>query len=204
LAERVDDGGLGVNLGLAVNVIAVLISIAAIALSSLFAMHQLRSMRRSDDTVVAIELLTRECRTTEFLQSEDFVVNELPADPPPGGIGDLPAQSRWHIARVGLYYSSLGALSVFGGMQEQMVVCLMPTRARRAWFALEPYILKERELRSPTYLSFFVHLVCTIAEADVAAVHARLHLRKVGSRSARFRREFLALSAAKKNEAPPA
>jgi hypothetical protein len=61
---------------------------------------------------------------------------------------------------------------------------------RRAWFALEPYILQERKLRSPTYLAYFEHLVCMIAEADLAEIHRGLNLRKIGTRSDRFRREF--------------
>jgi hypothetical protein len=183
-----DDGGLGLNSGLAVNLLAALISVSAVAASSLFALRQLRSMRRSDDTLVAIELLTRECRTTEFLESEDFVLHELPKTPPEGGIGALPAQARQHVSRVGLYYSSLGFLAVFGGLQEKMVVSLMPWRVRRAWFALEPYIMVERAVRSPNHFSFFEHLVCMVAEADLAEVHESLRLRKIGPRSAEFKR----------------
>jgi hypothetical protein len=184
------------NLGLAVNLIAVLISISAIALSSLFAVHQLRSMRRSDDTLVAIELLTRECRTNEFLESEEFVCHELSKNPPGGGVSGLPSEFRRHVTRVGLYYTSLGVLSVFGGLQEKMVISLMPSRVRRAWFALEPYIMEERALQSPTYLSYFEHLVCMIAEADLAEIHQDLKLRKIGSRSAQFKQEFLSRSGA--------
>ncbi|WP_212987141.1 hypothetical protein [Actinoplanes auranticolor] len=92
------------------NLIAVVISVSAVVASSLFALRQLRSMRRSDDTLVAIELLTRECRTTEFLESEDFVVSELPKESAEGGIAALPAEARRHVSRVGLYYSSLGFL----------------------------------------------------------------------------------------------
>ena len=52
--------------------------------------------------------------------------------------------------------------------------------------------MAEREQRSPTYLSYFEHLVCLIAEADLPAIHRSLRLRKIGSRSAQFRRQFLA------------
>ena len=176
------------SLSLAVNLVAVVISVSAVVASSLFAVRQLRSMRRSDDTLVAIELLTRECRTTEFLQSEDYVLHELPKTPPEGGIGALPAEARQHVSRVGLYYSSLGFLAVFGGLQEKMVVSLMPWRVRRAWFALEPYIMAERAVRSPTHFSFFEHLVCMVAEADLAEIHQSLQLRRIGSRSAEFSR----------------
>ncbi|GIM88532.1 DUF4760 domain-containing protein [Paractinoplanes toevensis] len=190
------------NTGLAVNIAAVIISLSAILVSSLFARHQLRLMRRSDDTVVAIELLTRECRTEEFLNSEDYIVHRLPKQPPAEGISGLPPEGRRHISRVGLYYTSLGALIVTGSLQETMVVSLMPTRARRVWFALEPYIVKERELRSPTYLSFFEHLVCLIAEADLDEIHRNLRLRKIGTRSAQFRQEYLSRAPGARPPAP--
>jgi hypothetical protein len=187
-------GGSALNTGLVANIVAISISISAVALSSLFAIHQLRSMRRSNSTLVAIELLTRECRTSDFLESEEFVLHQLSKNPADGGVNGLPADHRRHVSRVGLYYSSLGALSVFGGIEDRMIVSLVPTRARRAWFALEPYIMTERALRSPTYLSFFEHLVCMIAEADLNKYHQSLGLRKIGSRSAQFKQDFAAIS----------
>ena len=191
------------DVGVATNIIAVLISLAAIALSSVFAMHQLRSVRRSNSTVVAIELLTRECRSDDFLESEEFVLYQLPNHSPDAGVGGLSPQGRRHVARVGLYYSALGALSVFGGIEDQMILSLVPTRSRRAWFALEPYIMAERALRSPTYLSFFEHLVCMIAEADLVKSHQELGLQKIGSRSAEFRRNFTSVAPAALNSPDP-
>ncbi|MEV6596664.1 hypothetical protein AB0M36_07315 [Actinoplanes sp. NPDC051346] len=177
------------NLNLAVNVAAIVISLTAVALSAFFGLRQLRSMQRANSTVVAIELLTRECRSNDFLESEEFVLYQLSADSPDEGVNGLPPEHRRHVTRVGLYFSSLGALSVFGGIETRMIVALVPTRARRAWSVLEPYIAAERRLRSPTYLSFFEHLVCLIADADPAKHHASLGLRSMDSRPARFGRD---------------
>ncbi|MFY1674909.1 hypothetical protein ACN27G_34055 [Plantactinospora sp. WMMB334] len=177
------------DVNLAVNIAAIVISLSAVALSAFFGLRQLRSMRRANSTVVAIELLTRECRSDAFLDSEEFVLYELSSHPPDGGVNGLRPEHRRHATRVGLFFSSLGALSVFGGIETKMIVGLVPTRARRAWVALEPYILAERQLRSPTYLSFFEHLVCLIDDAEPARHHASLNLRRMDPLSGRSRIE---------------
>ncbi|GAA3957496.1 hypothetical protein [Actinoplanes auranticolor] len=71
-----------------------------------------------------------------------------------------------------------------------MVVSLMPWRVRRAWFALEPFVMAERALRSPTHFAFFEHLVCMVAEADLAEIHESLQLRKIGARSGQFKQQL--------------
>jgi hypothetical protein len=177
-------------LNLAVNIAAIAISLTAVALSAFFGLRQLRSMQKANSTIVAIELLTRDCRSNDFLESEEFVLYQLSSSPSKDGVGGLPPEQRRHVSRVGLFFSSLGALSVFGGIETRMIVSLVPSRARRAWLALEPYILAERRLRSPTYLSFFEHLVCLIADADPAKHHESLGLRKIGSRSLQLRTDL--------------
>jgi hypothetical protein len=152
-------------------------------------------MGRSDSVLVAIELLTRECRSDEFLESEEFIVNQLSNEPASAGVSGLSPECRRHVNRVGLYYASLGVLAAFGALEEKMIISIVPARARRAWFALEPYILAERTLKSPTYLSYFEHLVCLIAEADLPKLHQSLNLRQIGARSAQFRQDFLANAA---------
>ena len=136
-------------------------------------------MQRANSTTVAVELLTRECRSSEFLDSEEFVLHELSGYPTDGGVNGLPPAARRHASRIGLFFSSLRALSVFGGVDTRMIVSLVPTRARRAWTALEPYIIEQRKLRSPTYLSFFEHLVCLIDDLDSTRNLESLGLRKL-------------------------
>ena len=167
-------------MSLALNIAALVVSLCAATFSAFFGLRQLRSMQRANSTTVAVELLTRECRSNEFLDSEEFVLYKLSGHPPDSGVNGLPPEARRHASRIGLFFSSLGALSVFGGIETRMIVSLVPTRARRAWLALEPYIIEERKLRSPTYLSFFEHLVCLIADADSAKNLEGLGLRKMG------------------------
>ncbi|MEH1167762.1 hypothetical protein V6V47_20495 [Micromonospora sp. CPCC 205539] len=168
-------------MSLALNIAAITISLAAVALSAFFGLRQLRSMQKSNSTMVTIELLTRECRSNDFLESEEFVLYELSSSPPEDGLSGLPPKHRRHVTRIGLFFSSLGALSALGGVETRMITAMVPSRARRAWLALEPYIILERKLRSPTYLSFFEHLVCLINDTDPAKHHESLGLRKLES-----------------------
>jgi hypothetical protein len=191
-------------LNLVVNIAAIFISISAVAISAVFGFRQLGLMQKSNSTMVAIELLTRECRSNDFLESEEFVLHELSSDSPDDGLNGLTPEHRRHVSRVGLYFSSLGALSVFGGIETRMIVSLVPTRARRAWFALEPFIMAERRLRSPNYLSFFEHLVCLIADADPAKHHERLGLRKLGSPSTKTGTSFSGGMSSTTSQAPNA
>ncbi|MBU2670368.1 hypothetical protein KOI35_43390 [Actinoplanes bogorensis] len=166
------------------NLAAIVISLFALAVSALVGFRQLSSMRTANSTVVAIELLTRECRSDEFLISEEFVLRELPGLPLDNGLEGLSPEQRRHVSRIALYFSSLGAMAVMGGIETRMIVGLVPARARRAWAALEPMILAERRLGTPTYLSFFEHLVCLIGDADPTRHHERLGLRRLEAPSA--------------------
>ncbi|WP_133878653.1 hypothetical protein [Paractinoplanes brasiliensis] len=131
-------------MNLVLSFTAVTISLLALTLSAFFGLRQLRLMQRSNSTAVTIELLTRECRSNDFLESEEFVLYELSKEPPGRGLQGLQPDQRRHVSRVGLYFSSLGALSILGGIETKMIVGLVPSRARRAWAALEPFVLAEK------------------------------------------------------------
>ncbi|WP_433131257.1 DUF4760 domain-containing protein [Micromonospora sp. CA-240977] len=126
-----------------------------------FAVRQLRSAQTANQTLVAIELLTRDRSSDEFLRAEDFVLNELtvrhPA--PDVSVSDLPAEARHHVVRLSLYYNGLGQMLAFAAVDPRLLVGTVSYRSRQAWRTLEPYILAERARRGETYLSHFEHLV---------------------------------------------
>ncbi|MEU7673601.1 hypothetical protein AB0C42_02160 [Micromonospora taraxaci] len=64
-----------------------------------FAVRQLRSAQTANQTLVAIELLTRDRSSDEFIRAEDFVLNELAGRRPPPGISvsTLPLEARHHV-----------------------------------------------------------------------------------------------------------
>jgi hypothetical protein len=167
-----------VNSGIIMNIIALVVAVAAFAVSSIFAIKQLRSARIANNTAVTIELLGREWRTDEFLESEDFVLNKLANEySPDEGISGLPFEVRRHVTRFAQFYSSLGMMWVFDAIDKSLIMSTVSYRVKAAWAALEPYIVAERRIGRPVYLSFFEHLACVASEADTLQLQRSLGLR---------------------------
>jgi hypothetical protein len=169
-----------VDVGAILNTAALLLSIIALTVSTIFAHRQLATAKTSNLTLVTIELLTRECRTDEFLESEDYVLNKLSTEHKPDrGVAGLPFSARKHVLRIGLYYSGLGMMSVFRAVDDKLLIATVSYRVRKAWSILCPYIMAERELRKGTFLSYFEHLASMAFDMDVSSVQKILRLRRV-------------------------
>jgi len=189
-----------VNSGFAMNVIALVVSIAAFSVSSIFAIKQLRSARVANNTVVTIELLAREWRTEEFLESEDYVLNKLAKEHSPDqGTSGLPFEARKHVTRFAQFYSSLGMMWVFNAVDKSLIMSTVSYRVQAAWLTLEPYIMTERRAGRPAYLTFFEHLACVASEADTLQLQQRLGLRTFRSPSGGYGQDI-----PRKKEAPNA
>ena len=143
------------------NIVAAAVSAIAVIVTAVFAVRQLRSAQTANHTLVAIELLTRDRSSDEFMRAEDFVLNELAARfPPPGvSVSDLPPDARHQVTRLSMYYNGLGQMLAFAAVDPRLLMGTVSYRSRQAWRALEPYILAERARRGQTYLSHFEHLV---------------------------------------------
>ncbi|MFB9238742.1 hypothetical protein ACFFWC_24980 [Plantactinospora siamensis] len=170
---------IAMDAGLVFNASAVAISLMALAVSTLLTVWQLRAARSSNLTLVALELLTRECRSEEFLESEDFVLNRLQAEhSPDGGVFGLPFSARKHVQRIGQYYAGLGMISVFHAVDDSLLLGAVHWRVRVAWSILQPYVMAERALRKNRYLSYFEHLACMAGDVDKGDLLAKQRLRK--------------------------
>lgn len=165
------------------NVVAAVGSAMAVVVTAAFAVRQLRSAQTANHTLVAIELLTRDRSSDEFLRSEDFVLNELTVRyPPPGvSVGDLPTEARHHVARLSLYYNGLGQMLAFAAVDPRLLMGTVSYRSRQAWRVLEPYILAERARRGETYLSHFEHLVHMATHNPWATAVRKLDLKRFDS-----------------------
>ncbi|GAA2608611.1 DUF4760 domain-containing protein [Paractinoplanes durhamensis] len=180
------------------NFTAIVISAAALGASLLIGLRQVRAAHQqvhasqeSNNTLVAIELLTQECRSEQFLESEAYVVRHLADDhSPERGVDGLPVDAWKHATRMGLYYSSLGIMSKLGAIDQALLISSTHYRVRRCWKILEPYILREREIRKSTYMAYFEHLAAVAGDADLPGLHRELGLEQIGSRSAEFAAEF--------------
>jgi hypothetical protein len=165
------------------NVVAAVGSTVAVFVTVVFAVRQLRSAQSANHTLVAIELLTRDRSSEEFMRAEDFVLKELTVSyPPPGvSVSDLPTEARHHVTRLAMYYNGLGQMLAFAAVDPRLLMGTGNYRSRQAWRVLEPYILAERAQRGETYLSHFEHLVYMATHNPWAAAVHKLDLKRVDS-----------------------
>jgi hypothetical protein len=186
------------DVGALMNATAVTVSTVAVAASIFIGIRQVRMAReqvlaaqKSNSTLVAVELLTQECRSEQFLDSEEFVLRKLrDTHGTAAGVDGLPADARKHITRIGLYYSSLGMMSTMGAVDHALLISATHYRVRRCWAILEPYILQERKIRKSTYMAYFEHLAAVASESDLPRLHRELGLKKIDTRSAQLVAEF--------------
>ena len=164
-------------------------SAIAVVLTAVFAVRQLRSSQTANHTLVAIELLTRDRSSDEFLRAEDFVLNELTAryPPPDVSVSDLPTEARHHVTRLSMYYNGLGQMLAFAAVDPRLLMGTVSYRSRQAWRVLEPYIRAERARRGETYLSHFEHLVHTATHNPWATAVRELNLKRFDSYPAELR-----------------
>lgn len=81
-------------------VVALVVSVAALAVSSLLSWRQLTSMRHTNHLPVTVELLTRDFMDESFQASERLALTGLPAADPDAGFSGLPEPLRSAVARV--------------------------------------------------------------------------------------------------------
>ncbi|MDT5033078.1 MAG: hypothetical protein QOC94_3249 [Actinoplanes sp.] len=153
-----------------INVLALVVAAISLALSVTLALRQLFMMRHANQLPMFVEL-NQEFRSQEFTESESFVLHELATDvSADNGVLLLPPEALKHVNRLTTFYNILGALIIFKVAKESIIVAILGYRASIAWDALEPFILKEREIRgNPYFVCYFEDLVSR-ARANYPAV----------------------------------
>lgn len=147
-------------------VVAVMISMAALTISSVISSRQLRSMRNANHLPVAIELLTRDYGRPDFQRSERAMLEQLASIDPSAGISGLPEPLLSKSLQVINFYDSIGILVSFGCVDEELVLTTINYRIRRIWESLEPFIRAERDLQQRPYLDFLEDLAARAHRAD--------------------------------------
>lgn len=162
------------------NVLALVLSTVAILVSGASAVRQITMLRHANQLPVIVDLL-REFRSESFQKAQDYVVHRLGAEyPEPVCLSDLSYEARLAASTVRSFFSGLGAMVSEGIADERTVVSVLGYRADRAWSALEPFILKEREARGDAhYAAFFEDLVARTRKNWPPEEHYGLKLRKL-------------------------
>lgn len=125
------------------SVAALLISLAAIALSTYLALKQNLTQRQAN-TIPALSLLLNEFRSSRFWESYEYVCNELENHQPEGGIAGLPNEARTHVYNVCYLLQHIGDLARLGVVSERGLLSTLRFRVIRVWKAVKPFVVEER------------------------------------------------------------
>jgi hypothetical protein len=166
------------------DLLPIVISVVALVATAALAVRQVALMRHANHLPILVELI-QELRSPAFLEKERYVSQQLAADYPRElGLEGLDDQAADQMQYVKSFFNSLGALVFFGMIRETLAISLFGYRATRVWSAIEPFVLRERELRGSdmVYAPFFEDFVARVRITPPGRVVARLHLRSaVGS-----------------------
>jgi hypothetical protein len=146
-----------VNSSAVLNIVALLASFLALAVSSFLALRQSRLMRDANQLPVVIDLF-RELRADTFITREQEIWNSLPGDKDPSkGFEGIPAPLRTYVYDVCLFYQTVAYLVNFKMIDDKLAYTALHYRILRTWSSVEEFVYGERRLRGGknTFLNSF-------------------------------------------------
>ncbi|MFJ8056554.1 hypothetical protein [Streptomyces sp. NPDC096142] len=130
---------------LLLNLLALFISICAVAISLLFGLRQLAIARHANYIPALLDLLG-EFRRVEFHERYDYVCSRLREEHSPElGLSGLPPEAKKSVYSVAYFFQTLAGMYALGVIGEDVAMVMVRGRVKSVWRAVEPYVLKERE-----------------------------------------------------------
>ncbi|MFI6334870.1 hypothetical protein [Streptomyces sp. NPDC050535] len=130
---------------LLLNLMALLISIGAVATSLIFGMRQLAIARHANYMPALLDLLS-EFRKVEFHEQYNYVCRRLREECSPElGMSELPPEAKESVYSVAYFFQTLAGMYALGIVEEEVAMVMVRGRVRAVWRAIEPYVVKERE-----------------------------------------------------------
>jgi len=149
------------------NFTAVMASLLALAVSSTFAIRQIRLARQAHQ-VPAMDFLWI-MRSPKFLRTEEVLWVELPRQDPSLRFSELPEALRDEAESILSFYQKVAYLVGLGIVDRRLAILPVHYRAPRTWAAVEPFVRNERLHRGDelAFYNAFEHLVGAIERADI-------------------------------------
>lgn len=159
------------------NLVALVISLAALVISMLLTLRQLRLANSENHLPVVLDTF-KETRVPAWFEAQEYVLNELAKDHKPDcGYRGLPEQARSRATVVGTFYDDLGKLVAHGMIEQNLVIGSYGTNIVRLWDALAPYVYTERRKHGLNFWIYFEDLAARTAATHPSVVYADLRLR---------------------------
>ncbi|WP_305785680.1 DUF4760 domain-containing protein [Symbioplanes lichenis] len=159
-----------------IALVAVAISVLSLVLSGMLALRQTRTTMDGYALPVVLNVFSQ-FRTQEFFDAQQYVFDELPAQPVQP-YTDLPLEARSQIRMVGGLYDDLGKLVAHGIVKEELIIGSNGPQAGRIWAAVEPFVRAERAKRGSNLWIYLEDLAYRAAHKPPAAIHDKLNLHR--------------------------
>jgi hypothetical protein len=163
------------DLSSALNLAALVASLAALAISSVLALRQVQLSRNANQLPVAVDFLWR-MRPPEFLRQEEVLWQELPQQDQDLPFSGLPQPLRNQAQEVATFYQTVSYIVALGVVDERLAILPLQYRAPKTWAAVRPFVVNERVRRNDprSFLNAFEDFVHLIRATDVASLSEQL------------------------------
>ncbi|MFE9693283.1 hypothetical protein [Micromonospora sp. NPDC005806] len=159
-----------------INLVAIIISIAALGISSFLTLRQATLARQANQISVFVDLLS-EVRSADFRRREQAVWQNLPQHTAASGFDQLPDEDRVNAEVVCSYYSALAYCIAIGVLDHDLAVAPIRSRLIATWEAVHPFVTGERERADHGYFSLLEDFVTQAKKTDIRRAEERLSRR---------------------------
>jgi len=128
------------------NIVALVISLAALAVSSFFAIRQIGTARSANQLPVMNDILG-EIRSPQFRHQEELLWGQLPALGHDVAYSRLSHNLREAADNVCLTYLMLAYVVSLGIVDPKLAILPVHYRVVRTWDVVSPFVVQERKLR---------------------------------------------------------
>ncbi|MGW3653651.1 DUF4760 domain-containing protein [Streptomyces sp. NPDC000878] len=159
------------------NLVPLSISLAALVVSILLPLWQIRLARGGNHLPVVLDAF-KETRSAAWFAAQEYVLTALAEEHAADcGHRGLPVRARTHANTIGLFYDDLGKLVAHGMIDQTLVIGAYGTNIVRLWDALAPYVYTERRSHGLHFWIYFEDLAARTAATHPDLVYADLRLR---------------------------
>jgi hypothetical protein len=178
------------------NVVALVISLLALGVSTYLAVRQALVARQANQITVFVDLL-REARSPEFRNRERSLWQKIKDYDPALGFAGLPKEQRDDAEVVCSYYSALAYCIAIGVVEHDLAVIPIHYRLLNTWKAVYPFVAAERKIRGDgeSFLNLLEDFVAEARQTNTQTLEEEISrrafpklaasLRKSGAQSSR-------------------
>jgi hypothetical protein len=168
---------LPMNLGNFANVVAVVLSTAALVTSIIFARRQ-TSISHGANFLAILQSAFASLRMEFFIYAQEYVYRRMGRHAPGRGYRGLAPRVRIKVLAVSNFYNDLGKLVTHGALNEEAALASFGVSLAATWAILEPFIDAERKLTGLPFMVYFEDMACRARDRPPASIYRTLGLRR--------------------------